>query len=75
MVKNNNWSGRPLHKIVFDIIAKHKSLYLDQLIEEIRKMKININEDEVGTALIKLEIWGYIDVTTDNKGTYIALRG
>lgn len=75
MIKNNNWASRPLHKIVYEIVAKHKSLYLDHLIEEIKKMKIDVDEDEVRTTLIKLEIWGYIDVVTDNKGTYIAFRG
>ena len=75
MAKNDEWSNRPIHKLVYDIIAKHKSIYLNELINEIREMKTNIDEDEVRTALIKLEIWGYIDVSTDNKGTYIALRG
>ncbi len=75
LARNDEWSRRPVHKLVYDIIAKHKSLYLKDLMNEIRDKKTDINEDEVKTALIKLEIWGYIDVSTDNKGTYITLRG
>lgn len=75
MAKEESWSNRPLHKLVYDVIAKHKSIYLSELMEELRKKKVNTDEDEVRTILIKLEIWGYIDVVTDNKGTYIALRG
>lgn len=74
MVEEESWSDRPLHKLVYDIIAKNKSIYLNDLLEKLRK-KINSDEDEVRNALIKLEIWGYIDVVTDNKGTYIVLRG
>ncbi len=75
MVKNDNWVKRPLHKIVFDVVSKNKSLYLNELMDELRKKRVDVSEDEVRTALVKLEIWGYVDVFTDNKGTYITLRG
>lgn len=76
MAKEESWSKRPLHKLVYDVITKHKSIYFNDLIEELKKRKINVDEDEVRTVLIKLEIWGYIDVFTNNKeDTYIALRG
>ncbi len=68
------WDKRPLHELVFVLVRKKKSLMMDELWRQLREESDEIGLSEVKDSLMKLEIWGRIDVTTEADNRRITLR-
>ncbi|MFQ5871274.1 MAG: hypothetical protein ACE5IB_03840 [Candidatus Geothermarchaeales archaeon] len=68
------WDKRPLHELVFMLVRKKKSLMMDELWRQLREESDEIGLSEVKDSLMKLEIWGRIDVTTEADNRRITLR-
>jgi len=68
------WDKRPLHELVFTLVRKKKSLMMDELWRQLREESDEIGLSEVKDSLMKLEIWGRIDVTTEADNRRITLR-
>ena len=68
------WDKRPLHELVFVLVRKKKSLMMDELWRLLREESDEIGLSEVKDSLMKLEIWGRIDVTTEADNRRITLR-
>lgn len=68
------WDKRPLHELVFVLVRKKKSLMMDELWRQLREESDEIGLSEVKDSLMKLEIWGRIDVTTEANNKRITLR-
>jgi len=68
------WDKRPLHELVFVLVRKKKSLMMDELWRQLREESDEIGLSEVKDSLMKLEIWGRIDVTTEADNKRITLR-
>jgi hypothetical protein len=69
-----SWDKRPLHELVYSILSKKKSLMMDQLMSAIEEETEEIGSSEIKDSLMKLEIWGKIDVTTEADNKRITLR-
>ncbi len=69
-----SWNRRPLHELVYSIVKKKKSVPFDELYEALRKEDEDIGKSEVKSSLIKLEIWGEIDVVTEGDSRKIILK-
>ena len=70
-----SWELRPLYRIIYSLLKKRKSMTYDNLLKEIRNYSGYISENELKNALIKLELWGKIDVISiDEKHIKIVLR-
>ncbi|MFQ5951038.1 MAG: hypothetical protein ACE5KH_03020 [Candidatus Geothermarchaeales archaeon] len=68
------WNKRPLHELVFTLVRKKKSLMMDELWRRLREESDEIGLSEVNSSLMKLEIWGRIDVTTEADNKRITIR-
>ncbi len=69
-----SWNRRPLHELVYSIVKKKKSVPFDELYEALKKEDEDIGKSEVKSSLIKLEIWGEIDVVTEGDSRKIILK-
>ncbi len=72
---SSRWSIRPLHVKIYDIVSERKTIRYSELIRMLRSIDASITDDEVNKELMKLEIWGKIDVITEGAGKLIVLRG
>ncbi|MFQ5711314.1 MAG: hypothetical protein ACE5GD_05995 [Candidatus Geothermarchaeales archaeon] len=70
-----SWDRRPLHELVYSIIGKNKTISYEDLLSQIREIFKGIGTSELKNVLIKLEIWGKIDVVTEGDTRKIILRG
>jgi len=62
-----SWSSRPLHRLIFSILERKKSMMYDALVKEVRNHTKDVSENEIRNALMRLEIWGKIDVISINE--------
>lgn len=62
-----SWDRRPLHGLVYSIIKRRKDLSYEELVKVIRREVGEISENELKNALIKLELWGKINVISLNE--------
>lgn len=69
-----SWNRRPLHELVYSIVKKKKSILFDDLYKTLREEGEDIGKSEVKGTLIKLEIWGEIDVMTEGDSRKIILK-
>lgn len=64
---NLSWDKRPLHSLVYSIIKRKKDLSYEDLVKAVKREVGEISENELKNALIKLELWGKINVISLNE--------
>jgi len=79
------WVIRPLHTLIYqaikDIINRKKILgresvvTYEEIVNAVKEISLNIGDDEIRSALLKLELWEYIDVVNNGATLEIRMRG
>ena len=69
-----SWNKRPLHEFIYSIISKKKQLSFDDLWKIIKEESENLGRSEIKNTLIKLEIWGKIDLIREGNSKKILLK-
>ena len=64
MKSTDEWELRPLHTFIYSIMAKKREMDYRELVKEVTKKLKNVDEGEIRAALMKLEIWGKIQVVS-----------
>lgn len=61
--------------MIHSIVSDRQSLTYEDLVERVESVDEAIGDAEVRNTLIRLEIWGNVDVITEGKTTRIVHRG
>ncbi|NIM44728.1 MAG: hypothetical protein GTN80_08980 [Nitrososphaeria archaeon] len=69
-----SWSRRPLHELVYSIISRNKTVSFEELSSQVKEISEDVGESELKSAVIRLEIWGKIDMVTEGGTRKIILR-
>jgi len=79
------WVIRPLHTLIYqtikDIINRKKILgresvvTYEEIVNAVKEISLNIGDDEIRSALLKLELWEYVDVVNNGATLEIRMRG
>ena len=68
------WEKYPIYSIIYTVISREKSINFNELVSKVKEENLNISDEKIRNALIKLEIWNKIDVVSNGKETKILLR-
>jgi hypothetical protein len=69
------WEKHPTYSIVYAIVKREKTITFNDLIDRVHEESPEVDAERIRSSLIKLEIWGKIDVVSDGKETRIMYRG
>ncbi len=67
MPKNTLWPSEPLETTILSILRRRKAMRDMELFENLRQQYENLSYKEFNKALMRLEIWGKILVTTTRR--------
>ncbi|MCX8169318.1 MAG: hypothetical protein N3E39_03870 [Candidatus Methanomethylicia archaeon] len=69
-LKDSIWMNEPMESVILSLILKSPKKTFDEneLYEKIRQIYGKISYQQFTKALMRLEIWGKVNVSTDKKG-------
>ncbi|HDO21066.1 MAG: hypothetical protein NDF56_01905 [archaeon GB-1845-036] len=68
MNKDANWLPEPVETMIMTYLKERTAVRETDLLEKIRQRYSKLSSQQFIKALIKLEIWGKIRVTTNRRG-------
>ena len=68
MNKDANWLPEPVETMIMTYLKEKTAVRETDLLEKIRQRYSKLSSQQFIKALIKLEIWGKIRVTTNRRG-------
>jgi len=66
--KDANWLPEPVETMIMTYLKERTAVRETDLLEKIRQRYSKLSSQQFIKALIKLEIWGKIRVTTNRRG-------
>ena len=84
-MNEEKWVVRPLHITIYNVVKsivgkkkyqkRDEMVTYDELVQELRERGIDADEDEILKNIMKLELWGVLDVYNNGATLEIRLRG